>query len=255
MLPSQPNQSVITALTCLQQVIAHEGPLGSREAARQLGLEESRVRRMLHTLAGIGLLSRDDQARYHAGPGLHVLAAQALRASGLLAAAMPHLGELRTGNQTAALAVLWQGQVSYLVHARPPRRIDEGIGSHELHPATHSSLGHILLANAPDRAEQLKALKESGRTPRGGVGADLARGIPDLLNEAKRRGYARLGFANGEVSVAVAIGDPAIAAIGASCKGLDNAGVEALATRLWGMAAAIARKLAEPKGEKPDTAG
>lgn len=243
MLPSQPNQSVINALTCLQQVIAHEGPLGSREAARQLGMGESRVRRMLHTLAGIGLLSRDDQARYHAGPGLHVLAAQALRASGLLAAALPHLGELRTGTQTAALAVLWQGHVSYLVHARPPKRIEEGIGSHELHPATHSSLGHILLAHAPDRAAQLKALKESGRAPRGG-GADLTRGIPELLDDAKRRGYARLTFASGEVSVAVAIGDPAIAAIGASCKGLDDAAVEALATRLWGVAAAIGRRLA-----------
>ncbi len=257
MLPSQPNQSVITALTCLQQVIANEGALGSREAARQLGMEESRVRRMLHTLAGIGLLSRDEQARYHAGPGLHVLAAQALRASGLLAAAMPHLGELRTGQQTAALAVLWQGQVSYLVHARPPRRIEEGIGSHEIHPASHSSLGHILLAHAPDRAEQLKALKESGRTPRGGAaaGADLSRGIGELLNEAKRRGYARLTFPNGEVSVAVAIGDPAIAAIGASSKGLDDAGVEALATRLWGMATAIARKVTEAKGQASGVAG
>lgn len=245
MLPSQPNQSVINALTCLQLVIAHGAPLGSREAGRLLGMEESRVRRMLHTLAGIGLLARDDQARYRPGPGLHVLGAQSLRASGLLPAALPHLAELRTGDQTVALAVLWQGQVCYLVHARPPKRIEEGIGGHEIYPATHSSLGHILLANAPDRAAQLKALKESGRAPRPGSSPDLSKGIPAMLDEAKRRGYARLDFANGETSVAVAIGDPVFAAIGGSRKKMDDVAVEAFATRLWGLATAIARKVAE----------
>jgi DNA-binding IclR family transcriptional regulator len=251
MLPSQPNRSVLNALTCLQQVIGHDGPIGSREAARQLGMEESRVRRLLHTLAGIGLLSRDDRARYRPGPGLHVLATQSLRASRLLPLAIPHLNRLRdAGCDIAALAVLWQGQVSYLVHAEHQQRAEDGIVSHDYHPATHSSLGHILLAHAEDRTEQLKALKRSGRADdltRKGHGADLSRGVPAMLADAKRRGYAHLIYPNGLVSVAVAIGVPPIASIGVARKGMTARDVEAMVTRLTGIANDITERLSAPK--------
>jgi len=91
MLPAQPNQSLIDGLACLQQLASEREPVGGRELARDLGLEPTRVHRLLRTLAHLGLAQQDAQRRYRPGPGIHVLAAQAMFGSGLLRRALPVL--------------------------------------------------------------------------------------------------------------------------------------------------------------------
>jgi len=54
-MPAQPNLSLINGLTCLQELIASPSLVGSRELARRLGLEPTRVNRLLGTLAQLGL--------------------------------------------------------------------------------------------------------------------------------------------------------------------------------------------------------
>ena len=65
--------------------------MGSRELARILGLEPTRVNRLLKTLEHIGLLSQTEKRKYRPGPGIHILAAQSLYSSGLLKAAIENL--------------------------------------------------------------------------------------------------------------------------------------------------------------------
>jgi len=82
--------------------------VGGRELARELGLEPTRVNRLLRTLAHLGLAQQDDRRKYRRGPGIHVLAAQAKFRSGLLRRAMPVLESLRRFEFTVALGVLWR---------------------------------------------------------------------------------------------------------------------------------------------------
>jgi DNA-binding IclR family transcriptional regulator len=201
---------LLHGIQCLQWLASAGRPVGSRELSRLLRVEHTRVNRALGTLQELGLAARTADRKYRPGPALHVFAAQSLRGSGLLAAALPHLRELHGENLTVALGVLWEKQVCYLVHARPGQAMDESIGRHELWPAETSSLGLVLLAAtkgslsrtatrlAPEAAHPLSAPAE-------------------YLSTVRQYGSARLRFADGTVSIAVPVGDPVIAAFGVSC--------------------------------------
>src|SRR5687768_12021147 len=78
---SQANQSIIDGISVLQALATSEEPVGSRELARRLGLENTRVNRLLKTLAAIGMAEQNVVRKYSPGPGMHVLAAQSLYAS------------------------------------------------------------------------------------------------------------------------------------------------------------------------------
>jgi DNA-binding IclR family transcriptional regulator len=120
--------------------------MGSRELAADLGLEPTRVNRLLKTLAYVGLAQQDAQRKYRCGPGIHVLAAQALVGSGLLRKATPHLESLRRFGFTVALGVLWRDKVSYLYHASPETPSNSAVGRVGLFPAEASGLGIAVLA-------------------------------------------------------------------------------------------------------------
>lgn len=211
-MPSQPNQSVIHGISCLQAVVAAERPMGSREIARQLGQEHTRVSRLLSTLASIGLLEQTSSRKYQAGPALHVLAAQSLRGSRLLSYALPHLKGLLNQGMTVGLGVLWRDQICFLFHSRPGQPLEESIGRHRLHPADQSSAGLALLAQATEPP------KEPLPTDR--VSADPVVPIADLegvLEGVRQLGYARLYVpAKGLLSVGIPIGSPAVAALAVS---------------------------------------
>jgi len=226
MTTARPNKSVLAGLQCLHAVASSPRPVGSRELARALGLEHTKVHRALGTLALTGLAERTAGGKYRPGPAIHVLAAQSLHGSGLLQAALPHLRKLKWEGLAVALGVLWRGQVCYLVHARQHHGLEEGIGRHEIRPALRSSLGLILLAQ-----------------PEASVPADLGVREAAALARARGQGYGLLRSADGEVSVAAAIGRPAYAAIGASARSLGDERIAALAIRLRQCADAIAAAL------------
>lgn len=146
MFPAQPNQSLIDGIAVLQALTVSAEPVGSRQLARELGMEPTRVNRLARTLLALGFLRQTPDRKYTAGPGVHVLAAQSLYASGLIRAAVPVLEELHATGFTVALGVLWRDHVCYLYHGRRGMTAAEAIGTTGLYPAAASGIGHVLLA-------------------------------------------------------------------------------------------------------------
>lgn len=207
-LPAQPNRSLIDGLSVLQALASAGGPVGSREMARLLSLEPTRVNRLLKTLAALGAARQRDDRRYEPGPGMHVLAAQAMFGSGLLRRAVPVLQELRERDLSVALGVLWRRHVAYLVHARPRQPIAEGLGRAGLYPAEHSSIGIVLLS--AQRDAELRSLYADGAPPWRDIRA------------ARKVGYALLHPDSREDTLAVAIGAAAPYAGIALAGAIDN---------------------------------
>ncbi len=199
---AQTNQSIQRGLDCLLAVVEAEGPVGSREVARMLGMDPTKANRMLRTLAGIGLASQSAKRKYLPGPGLHVLAALSLRGSRLLPVAFPHLkalgAELR---RKVALGVLWRRQVCYLYHGAVSPDSVASIAGHHLYPAEQSSIGRILLGSLPEL--EVRNLYENDRA--------LLKPLLADLRSTRARGYGLSSTV--PCSCAVAIGEPAFAGL------------------------------------------
>ena len=149
-LPAQPNQSIASALECLLHIGTASRPVGSREAARDLGMEHTKVNRMLGTLAGLGLAEKTSSRKYVPGPGIHVLAAMSLSSSHLLTAALEPIQELREDSgMLVALGVMWRKHVCYLYHGGPNKSLQASISGRALFPANQSSIGMVLLSQMP----------------------------------------------------------------------------------------------------------
>lgn len=121
-----------------------------------LGLEPTRVNRLLKTLAFVGLAQQNEQRKYLPGPAIHVLAAQSMRGSGLIRRALEPLESLFDLDLQVAMGVLWDDQVCYLYHHSPGESAGEGLGREPLYPAASSGLGQVLLAEWPE--EQVREL-------------------------------------------------------------------------------------------------
>jgi DNA-binding IclR family transcriptional regulator len=188
-MPAQPNQSLINGIACLQTVVAAERPIGSREVARLLNDEHTRISRLLSTLADIGMLEQTPQRKYQPGPGLHVLAAQSLHASMLLSTALPHLKALMGQGMTVALGVLWQRQICFLFHSKPGQPLEDSIGRHQFHPAEQSSPGLALLAHALRRPRKKPTPAQIAAEP-----VNPVQNLDAALEGVRQKGYARLRF-------------------------------------------------------------
>lgn len=154
------------------------------------------MNRLLKTLAHLGLTERTAQRKYRPGPGIHVLAAQALYGSGLLRRAAVHLEELNRFGLIVAMGVLWRDHVCYLYHAMPGMSVAEALGRVELFPAMRSGIGVALLARDAD-------LRRFGGDERA------------TLKTARERGYALVEQEHGR-SLGVALGGNDQAAIALS---------------------------------------
>ena len=172
-----------------------------------------KVNRLLKTLAYLGIARQTADRKYTAGPGMHVLAAQSLFASGLIRHALPVLENLRRFGHTVALGVLWQDNVSYLFHAPPGIEASRGLGRIGLLPATTSGIGIVLLSEYED--DDVRELYKDRELPM------FPEGIEQLLAklaEVRRLGYARVHVADARDHhvVAVSTGDPAHAGVAMS---------------------------------------
>lgn len=210
MLPAQPNQSLIDGLACLQALAVASGPVGVRELARRLGLETTRVHRLVKTLAHLGIAQQQADRRYAPGPGMHVLSAQSLLASGLIRRAIPMLASLNPLGHRVALGVLWRGQVCYLYHGGPGVEPAESLGRVGLFPAVRSSIGLVLLAAMPQA--QVAALWEAGEL------AGRFRSLDALRKElakVQRQGWALVDHAEPQphASLGICVGNPPMAGL------------------------------------------
>ncbi|MEJ0087210.1 MAG: helix-turn-helix domain-containing protein [Pseudomonadota bacterium] len=210
---AQPNQSLIDGIATLQALATSEAPVGGRELARRLGFDPTRVNRLLKTLASLGIARQTADRKYTAGPGMHVLAAQSLFASGLIRRALPALESLRRFNHTVAMGVLWRDNVSYLYHAPPGFSSSEALGRIGLYPATRGGIGLALLAELDD--DEVTDIYSGQEIPNFPAGIESLR---DTLAEIRAQGYVRI-LVKPEVdqhTVAVTVGEPIHAAIGMS---------------------------------------
>ncbi|WP_231621775.1 IclR family transcriptional regulator [Sphingomonas sp. 37zxx] len=209
---AQPNRSLIDGIATLQALATSPEPIGNRELARRLGFDPTRVNRLLKTLAYLGIARQTANRKYTSGPGMHVLAAQSLFASGLMHNALPALEGLRKFDLTVALGVLWHDTVSYLFHAPPGLELSRGLGRIGLLPATSSGIGMTLLAQAgPAQIDELYAGRDIPSFP-GGINE-----LNDKLEEIRQRTYARVVVgADDRHTVAVGVGRPAFAAVALS---------------------------------------
>lgn len=191
LMPAQPNQSLADGVALLGVLCSRDGAIGSRELARVMGWEPTRANRLLGTLRDLGLAEQDAGRRYRPGPGVHLLAAQCLHGSGLLAAAMPVIRELRRPDLGFAVGVLWQGKVCYLLRAMAGRPVEEGMQRSSLHPADQSSIGMVLEAAATGAVltptAELAAIRDRGyaiqRNP-GATTGSVAVAIPGATPQA-----------------------------------------------------------------------
>lgn len=215
MLPSQPNQSLMDGLACLQAVVVQPEPIGSRELARQLGLEPTRVNRLLKTLAHLGFTEQDSRRRYRAGPGVHVLAAQSLYASGLHDRAIGPLEELRRSGHFVAFGVLWRHLTCYLYTAPPNSSVTPTLVPPR--PAYVSAVGMSLLAQRPEA--EIRALYATGEIAHPtypGVKVPPLEGRNGLLAQLeriRRQGYALVARPP-MLNIAVDVGNPPYASLG-----------------------------------------
>lgn len=214
-----------------------------------LGMEPTRANRLLGTLAAVGLAEQGTDRKYRPGPGVHVLAAQSLQGSHLLASALPHLETLReeiaVPKAVVALGVLWQRQVCYLFHARSGMALAKAIGTHQIELAGYSSIGVLFLALSNDQNEVALAQAEV---------SSLRRPPPAPLdgsvNLARQNGYGRLNFSQGVISLAVAVGNPAIAGLAVSGH-LEEDQIAPTVARLRQSAALITQTLDTPANSVP----
>ena len=205
--PAQINQSIRDAIECLLEIAAQERPIGSRELARRLGQNHSRINRIISMLSYMGLADQTPDRKYIAGSGLLVLASLSLRGSPLYRCAMPHLEVLgdATGYQVA-LGLRWRTNVSYLFHGHTQYHAALGIAAEKLYPASESSIGLALLAQLP--REEVEQLYHQAAPHRSGT--DIMQGLLEQLELVRRQGYA---IALNHRSIAVALGKPAVAGI------------------------------------------
>ncbi|OGJ86007.1 MAG: hypothetical protein A2268_06560 [Candidatus Raymondbacteria bacterium RifOxyA12_full_50_37] len=222
--PAQPSLGLINGLSCLQDVISIGRPVGPAEVAAHLNLERTRINRLLGTLCFLGYLNQTEDRKYRPGPGIHVLAAQSLRASGLLRSALPVIKKLVCRDYNVALGVLWQDKVCYLYHGEPSMAAEGAITDHGLYPALNSSIGRAILAFRPDLAADIKEFNEKAAL------------------DIRETGYCLLRKDKIAGSLGVAIGEPAFAGLAFAGK-ISEAEVPRLATMLHKAASAIVKTM------------
>jgi|SaaInlStandDraft_1057018.scaffolds.fasta_scaffold06040_7 DNA-binding IclR family transcriptional regulator len=201
-MSSQPNQSLIDGLACLQFLASARKPVGSREMARDLDLDNMRANRLLKTLASIGLAQQDAKKKYSIGPGIHALTAQSLFGSSILKQALPLIQQLPYKGVTVALGVLWRGHVTYLYHGEIGETIEKGIGRIGLVPALNSSIGKLLLSYEDD--ETIEDLRSSSEKHH------LKGPLFKEMKKIRKNSYAEIHPESGGVSLALPIGDPPV---------------------------------------------
>ncbi|WOO43704.1 IclR family transcriptional regulator domain-containing protein [Rubellicoccus peritrichatus] len=183
-LPKQPNKSLIDGIRCLQEVLSRSEPVGVAQVAAELGLETTRVHRILRTLAASGMLRWTEKRKYAPGPAVPVLATQTMHASGFYKAIEPMAALHSDLNMITAMGLLWNRSVSYLYHAHPNQPLTSAISSLDVWPATVSGLGVALLALLPNEAvEELYVDREIPKF-------DSTKHLLEKLSEVRERGYA-----------------------------------------------------------------
>jgi DNA-binding IclR family transcriptional regulator len=121
-----------------------------------MGMNATRVNRLLMSMASLGLTMQDDQRRYLPGPNILVLTAQMIRGSSIFGKVLPQLDALAPKDIRVALGVLWENRVVYIYHSKPGALAYQALADSPSWPVHESIIGTVLLANRSD--EEIRAL-------------------------------------------------------------------------------------------------
>lgn len=218
-------QSVDRAAVLLEAVAAAQGPAASATAlAEAVGLNRTTTWRLLNTLAQHRLVTLDRGTGWWSlGFGLLDLAAQVGDAP-LARAAQVVLQQLAArAGETAALAVMRAGALTYVAEASPAAVVSAGWRGREV--SVHAtSTGKVLLAwSDPADVRLLLDAPPDGRLPR--CTDTTITSVDELrveLDETRRRGWA------------VCRGEFEASAWGVSAPVLDASGHLVAVVSLWG---------------------
>lgn len=205
-LPTQPVLGLVDGLRVLEALAVRAEPVGSNMLAKELGIEQTKVNRLIKTLAFYGYAHQLSNRKYVAGQAMHILAAQSMHSSALIRHSISHLMALTNFGYIVAMGVLWMDKVSYLYHWDPEISPVEGIGRVALFPATQSSIGLALLAKKTD--EQIDEILSGKSIP----GFKSKKLLDQKIDKIRELGYAETVF-DEKRSIAVTIGEPAFSAV------------------------------------------
>ncbi|MFT6434660.1 MAG: DNA-binding IclR family transcriptional regulator [Candidatus Azotimanducaceae bacterium] len=161
LMPRQPNKSLIDGLKVLQFAISYPQGVGVNTIATELGIDTTKVHRLLRTLAAGGYLRQIKGRKYVPDAAIAVLAAQAMQGAGFVDHVYPILDELhKSTGMLVAYGMLWNRQVTYLYHAKPGIKAGMGLAGHTLVDATQSRLGLAMLARLSQGELELRYTKK-----------------------------------------------------------------------------------------------
>ena len=144
------HQTVEKALSILLEFIPHNQPMGTVDLSAKLNLHKSTVNRMLHVLSRFEFLQQDPQSKkFSLGKAADELGKALNRTydAQLVAAAGPHIDDLRTRLQETVVLEVLSGHSTILVYVAEgpgPIYVREAVG--ERRPVHASAGGKLLLA-------------------------------------------------------------------------------------------------------------
>lgn len=154
------NQALARGLYVLRRLVESSTPLSATELAKELGLHQSSISRVLATLIEAGYVRKDERGRFVPDYGVITLAAETTRLP-LLTRPLPVFREFLQQHPTLTIttAMLWRSEMIYLTRSSSgaPTHLYEYTGNTGF-PLHQSAPGLRLLLDLPeDQAVELLA--------------------------------------------------------------------------------------------------
>lgn len=204
-------------LELLSLIAAEDAPIAMSTIVTKLGWTKPAVYRLLRTLESAGGLRRVDGKRYVLGPKLITIGQAALRATGILEVAQPHMTALHdiTG-ETVVLTTLDDNEVLIIARIETAQRLMPRYHVGERLPAYCTSTGQVLLSGLSED-EVRNRLGGQEFAPRGPRTLKSLDELVPRLAEVRGRGYALNDeeLTAGHRSIAAPVRDHAGSTVGA----------------------------------------
>ena len=181
-------------------------------------------------MASIGLTMQDEQRRYLPGPGIHALAAQAIRGSALFSQALPLLESYAPKDIVVAMGVLWEDQVIYIYHSEPGSQMSQALAGFHMLPAWQSVIGMSLLAAESDEELQKRFVDEQWQQ------------LAPHIAQQRELGRVVWHHDDGEVSMAKPLGAHSAALAFAGMWQVDDAVIDERLSELHTLARRLTQK-------------
>ncbi|MFJ8136959.1 IclR family transcriptional regulator C-terminal domain-containing protein [Streptomyces sp. NPDC096013] len=176
-------ESLARGLTVLTAFGEDRAELTLTEVAQATGLARATARRALITYEHLGLVTPSGDRRFALTPRVLSLGFPPLSRTTLPVLAHPHLTALAARvHEPASLAILVGDEVQYTARVATSRVMSVNIAVGTRLPAYATALGRVLLADAPPREHELRALTPRTLTDPAALAA--------ALETVRRRGYA-----------------------------------------------------------------